>query len=431
MAYAKAIAAGSSPEQEHSFRCGSPVRIAICDNSGHAFTIQLSRELARRQHSVLHLHFAEFQSPKGPLLPRKDDPATLRIAPISIARPFAKHSLITRRFQEAEVGKRTWERIHAFAPDVVLGANLPIDALRQLLLGCRRTGRPFVLWLQDIYSIAIRQLLTKKYGVIGRALGAYYWRLEKNALAASAAVVVIADDFVSAIRDNFGLPTGNVHVIENWASLDEITPRPRTNDWAVQQQLTAREVVLYTGTLGMKHDPTLILRLAEALRDRPQGMIVITSEGPSADWLKKEAVARKLHNISVLPFQPFEIYADVLGSADVLIAILEAEAGRFSVPSKILSYLCAGRAIVLSAPPENLASRTLAKSGAGMAIRADDAEGFIAAVESLLADPERRALAGRNGRAYAERTFEIGAIADRFEAILTVAIQGKRPGVEH
>ena len=33
-------------------------------------------------------------------------------------------------------------------------------------------------------------------------------------------------------------------------------------------------------------------------------------------------------------------------------------------------------------------------------------------------DAEGRARAGRNGRAYAERTFEIRAIADRFEGIL-------------
>ena len=399
------------------------MRIAVCDNSGHPFQIQLSRELARRQHSVLHLHFAEFQTPKGPLSLRQDDPQALEIAPISLGRPFAKHSLITRRFQEIEVGKRTSQRIQQFAADVVLGANLPIDALNQLLRGCRRARRPFVLWLQDIYSIAIRQLLSKKYGPGGRALGAYYRGMERNALAASAAIVVIGDDFVSAIRENFGLATDNVHVIENWAPLDEITPRAKSNAWATQQQLTGKEVVLYTGTLGMKHDPALILQLASALRSRPQAIIVVTSEGPSADWLKKEAVARKLHNVRVLPFQPFEIYADVLGTADVLIAILQAEAGRFSVPSKILSYLCAGRPIVLSAPPENLASRTVARARAGAAIRADDAAGFVSAVQSFLTDPEKHAAAGRSGRAYAERTFEIGAIADRFETILMRAIQ--------
>ena len=55
----------------------------------------------------------------------------------------------------------------------------------------------------------------------------------------------------------------------------------------------------------------------------------------------------------------------MLASATVLIGILEEDAGVFSVPSKVLSYLCAGRPIVLCAPAENLASRTLLEAEAG------------------------------------------------------------------
>ena len=397
------------------------MRIAICDNSGHAFPIQLSRELARRQHQVLHLHFAEFQSPKGPLSRREEDPETLAVAPISLGKPFAKYSLVARRSQEIEVGKRTWKRINEFKPDVVLGGNLPLDALRQILRGCRRTNRPFVLWVQDIYSVAIRQVLTKRYGVIGRVLGSYYRRMEASALASSAAIVVIADDFVSAITSDFGLTADNVHVIENWAPLDEIVPREKTNAWAVEQHLVGREVVLYTGTLGMKHDPALILQLAEALQSRPNATVIVTSEGPSAEWLEAQARAKNSQNLRVLKYQSFEHYADVLGSADVLIAILQADAGRFSVPSKILSYLCAGRPIVLSAPAENLAFRIVNEAQAGMTIPAHDRDGFIAAVRSFLDDPNACARAGRHGRAYAERALGIKAIGDRFESILAAA----------
>lgn len=400
---------------------GTAVHIAICDNSGHAFPIQLSRELARRRHQVLHLHFAEFQSPKGPLSRRQEDPETLEIAPISLGKPFAKYSFVARRSQEIEVGKRTWKRINEFKPDVVLGGNLPLDALRQTLRGCLRADRPFVLWVQDIYSIAIRQVLTKRYGVIGGMLGSYYGHMEASALASSAAIVVIADDFVSVIRNDFGVAADNIHVIENWAPLDEIVPREKTNAWAVEQQLAGREVVLYTGTLGIKHDPALILQLAAALQSRPKTTVIVMSEGPSAEWLAAQVKASNLQNLRMLPYQSFDRYANVLGSADVLIAILEADAGRFSAPSKILSYLCAGRPIVLSAPPENLAFRIVNESQAGMSIPAHDRDGFIAAVRSFLDDPEARASAGRQGRAYAERAFDIKAIGDRFEGILAAA----------
>jgi colanic acid biosynthesis glycosyl transferase WcaI len=397
------------------------MRIAICDHSGHAFPLQLSRELARRQHAVLHLHFAEFQSPKGALALRNGDPATLEIAPVSLGRTFAKYSLIARPFQEIQVGHRSWQRIKRFEPDVVLGCNLPLHALWQVLRGCRRSSRPFVFWQQDIYSIAITRILTKKLGPIGRLLGAYYRRVEGRAVRASAAVVVIADDFLNAIRDDFGLSGDNVHVIENWAPVEEISARSKGNAWAVKQQVAGCDVVLYTGTLGMKHDPGRILQLAHALRARPNTVVVVTSEGPSAAWLQSQARAMQLQNLRVFPFQPFELYPEVLGSADVLIAILEPDAGQFSVPSKILSYLCAERAIVLSAPPENRAFRTIRDSQGGIAVPADNQDGFIAAVRSFLDDPDARGRAAISGRRYAERTFDIGRIGDCFESILLQA----------
>ena len=196
-----------------------------------------------------------FRVRKGALARRNGDPATLEIAPVSLGRTFAKYSLIARPFQEIQVGH---QRIRRFEPDVVLGCNLPLHALWQVLRGCLRSNRPFVFWQQDIYSTAITRILTKKLGTIGRVLGAYYRRIEGRAVRASAAVVVIADDFLNAIRNDFGFAGGNVHVIENWAPVEEIAPRSKGNSWAVKHQLASFDVVLYTGTLGMKHDPARI-----------------------------------------------------------------------------------------------------------------------------------------------------------------------------
>ena len=62
---------------------------------------------------------------------------------------------------------------------------------------------------------------------------------------------------------------------------------------------------------------------------------------------------------TLLPFQPYERLSEVFGSADVLVVLLEKSAGAFSVPSKTLSYLCAGRPVIGLMPAENLASQLL------------------------------------------------------------------------
>jgi glycosyltransferase involved in cell wall biosynthesis len=178
-------------------------------------------------------------------------------------------------------------------------------------------------------------------------------------------------------------------------------------------------VVLYAGTLGMKHDPELLAALAERLAAAaPDSRVVVVSQGAGADYLAEARRSRGLNGLVLLPFQPFEALPDVLASADVLAAVLEPEAGTFSVPSKVLTYLCAGRAVLLSVPPENLAARIVAREGAGRVVPPGHTEAFVEAAAALLADPAGRADAARAARAYAERTFDIEAIADRFEGIL-------------
>jgi len=394
------------------------LRIAITDYSGHAFPVQLSRELARRGHDVLHLHFADFLTPKGRLSVGSNDPWTLQIEGIKLDQPFAKYSFFRRRFQEIEIGKRIGNRIADFAPDVVVGCQLPLDALNQLVRRCGSDKWPFVFWQQDIYSTAISKILTKRLGLAGRLIGAFYRRVERRALKQSAAVVMIADDFLKALSATFGISRSNVHVIENWGPLAEIPRRSKCNAWSKRHGLENADVVLYSGTLGLKHDASKLLALAESLRSRPRSVVVVASEGLSADWLAAESKRRDLKNLLVLPFQPVESYPDVLASADVLVALLEADAGSFSVPSKVLSYLCAGRAIVLSAPSENLAFRIVQQSHAGRAVGCDESEAFIGAVRHLLDDEGARQRAAAFGRKYAETEFDILRIGSRFEKIL-------------
>ena len=80
------------------------MRIVVHDYSGHPFQVQLSRELARRGHNVLHLHFAGFQTPKAALVRRSDDPPTFAVEAIDLDRPFAKYRLVRRLLQERQLG---------------------------------------------------------------------------------------------------------------------------------------------------------------------------------------------------------------------------------------------------------------------------------------------------------------------------------------
>lgn len=403
------------------------MRIAVVDYSGHAFPVQLSRSLAGRGHQVLHSYFREFQSPHGKLEKAVGDSSDLTIDPVSLGKPFPKYSFFRRRFMEIEAGKAFAAKLDAFRPDVVLVGNCPLDCVLQIGKKTRKAGRKLIFWQQDIYSSAISRILGRKYGFAGRMIGAYYRHMEQRILSMSNATIVISQDFVECIRKELEMPTANVHVIENWAPLDDIPLRPKNNAWAIKHGLVDKKVVLYSGTIGLKHDPEQLLDLAERLKEEDaEARLVVISEGPFADWLAEKASNKGLDNICVLPFQPYAEFPDVLGSADLTIALLEKDAGTFSVPSKILSYLCAGRPIVLSAPPENLAARIITSCGAGDVVAPGDRAALISSVRALAGKSALRLKSGRNARIYAETTFNIGLITTRFEAIFQDTLSSQK-----
>jgi glycosyltransferase involved in cell wall biosynthesis len=395
------------------------MRILVHDYSGHPFQVQLSRELARRGHVVLHLHCSSFLTGKGSVERRDDDPQTFSVEAIDLGEPFQKYSARKRWPQERRYGRLCADRIERFGPDVVLSSNTPLFAQKILVARTRQIGARFVFWQQDVYSIAMQNIARRKLPVLGGLLGYVFVRMERTMLAKSDWVVPISEDFVPALR-RWGIDDSAIVVIENWAPLDELASA-RPTGWADEHGLAGRTLLLYSGTLGLKHNPSVLLELARRLGDRDDARVVVISEGLGAEWLRTENEADPTPGLVLLPFQSYEVLPEVMASAAVLLAILEPEAGVFSVPSKVLSYHCAARPILAAIPSENLAARIIERNGSGVVVDPGDDEAFIGAATALLDDAERRRSMGERARDYAEAAFDITTIAARFERILTAA----------
>ena len=207
---------------------------------------------------MLHLHFSQLETPKGAVAWREGDPETLAIEGVTLDKPHDKYSLVKRRFQDRAYGRAVAERIMRNPPDVVISSNTPIDAQRVIIEACWKHDVPFVFWLQDLFGLLIEKILAKKLPVIGLLAGRYYRRLEQKLVRSSHAVVCASDDFSPIVRE-FGVEARRIHVIENWAPLDEITPMDMDNDWARSHDLAGKKIVMYSGTLGLKHNPELLL----------------------------------------------------------------------------------------------------------------------------------------------------------------------------
>jgi colanic acid biosynthesis glycosyl transferase WcaI len=339
---------------------------------------------------------------------------------------FAKYRYVRRTRQELRYGTRLVKLLRRERPDVYLSCNEPLLAKAVVGVWCWASGQPWIYWLQDLYSVGMRRESVRLLGRAGDLLGRCFESLERFLIRKADGVVLISPTFGDWLTEH-RIHRRDVALIPNWAPLDELPYHEEDQGWFTRIGIpSGAPVVLYSGTLGRKHDAGLLAAAAAALSESDGHMVVI-SEGPGADELRKEAAAHP--NLHVLPFQPWEEMPAILASATVLVAILAPDASVYSVPSKVLTYLCTGRPIVAAMAPDNLAAQYIKQAGAGEVTAADDPQSFVAAVLGVIADPRRGAEAGRRARAFAESTFDVEPIAAEFECLLRGASEaGGRRG---
>jgi colanic acid biosynthesis glycosyl transferase WcaI len=394
------------------------MHVLVHDYAGHPFQMELSRKLAHLGVKVSHIWFAADQGPKGNFDRRDTDPDCLAFVPLGQGIVYSKTNFLRRRAGDLAYGRAVAHWIKTHKPDCIISGNTPTEAQELILRQARGQGVPFVYWCQDFYSIAASRLLEKKLPVIGKIIGAYYRHLERRQMRQSSQILLITDSFCKQ-TDAWSIPRDKISIIPNWGALDEVTPMQRDTEWAKQKNLPNGARFIYTGTLALKHNPMLLEALAYSLKS--DEAVVMVATGIGADQLTSRVANGSISRLISLPLQPFQFFGEVLASGDVLLAVIEREAGDFSVPSKVLNYLCAERPIVLAAPRTNLAAQIILETGAGAVVEPEDTEGFVREAKRFAMDKPAARSAGKAGREYAERTFNLDLIAEKFLQLITEA----------
>ena len=384
--------------------------VFIHDYAGHPFQVDLSLSLAKSGHKVFHVYFAGDAGPKGNM--SNELHVNLNFLAIG-SKNYSKTNFIKRRFDDLKYGKQVADKIFKIKPDIVISGNTPTEAQNIIVNRCMKSNIKFVYWIQDFYSIAASMILKRKIPFIGDIVGLYYKYLDKKNLNDANSIIIITDLFKKQL-EKWKIDMSKVITIPNWGSLSEISISEKNNDWSKLNLLNKNNYnVIYSGTMALKHDPNIILNAAKSHQDID---FTIVGFGVGIDYIKDNS--SDIENINILPIQPFSDLSNVLASADILVAVIEEDAGQFSVPSKILNYMCAGKPIVLSAPQSNLATKIINDANAGICVMSNDYTGFNEAITKIKNNREMSTDFSNNSRKYAENNFNIKIITQKFEDLI-------------
>ena len=276
-------------------------------------------------------------------------------------------------------------------------------------------GARVLVNVQDIHpDLAIESGILKNPVGIGFAKA-----LEKWVYGLADRIAVISDGFARNLREK-GVPAGKVEVLPNWVDTDFLKPGPKDNPVSRRHGLHDKFVVMYSGTISISSNRALerVLETAKLLAGDPDIIFVIVGEGLKKEALRKKAASLGLRNAAFLPFQPYRDLPDLLASADVLLVPLDKEKSQLSVPSKLYTFMAAGRPILGLADPDSEVAILLREKECGLAVPPDGEAAVAEAVRMLERSPERRRLLGANAREHVVRQFAKDKILASYDKLL-------------
>jgi len=387
-------------------------RIAIHDFGGHPFTLQLAGALATRGYTVAYFFTSANDAPN---IGQMKGMESVELIDIPFEK-FQKRNFVKRKFEEMAYGKVASSALAKWNPHVLISNTTPVDSQITISRWAKKNSVRHIFWFQDIVAHAAKDILTKKLGFVGGLIAADLAHTEKRIAQMADFVINISELFKEQCL-TWGIPQEKQMIQPNWPVIEELPVRPKVNNWSTKNNLDDKFVFLYSGTLGFKERPELMLQLAEKFVDNSNVRIVIVSSSIDVKWVKEQKDEKQLDNLTIFPFQPFKDLPDVMATADVLVTVQAAHAGEFCVPSKVLSYLCAGRAQLLAINEDNEAAQMVLGSNSGIVVAPDDDVSFVAAAEDLL-NATDMSDKGEGARAFAEKSFDVSTIVERFEEVI-------------
>jgi colanic acid biosynthesis glycosyl transferase WcaI len=265
--------------------------------------------------------------------------------------------------------------------DVVYSHTTPLAGPVMTWLACRLKGMTFLYGIYDLYPEAAAEV-----GVVRRGLAYRFFRgLDTWVCRRAHSIPTLGPGIQEALVAR-GIPREKIPIIPFWIDAAKVRPLDRDNPWRREHGIALDKfIVLYAGTMGHVSGAAMMAEVAAKLRDVPNLLFLFVGEGVAKDQTLRRCEELGLTNTLFLPFQPQERLGEVLSSADIGVVTLRPGASRNSLPSKVLGYLAAGRAVVASVDDNSDTAECIRQGNCGRVAPAQDAEAMAETIQKMMA----------------------------------------------
>jgi colanic acid biosynthesis glycosyl transferase WcaI len=184
-------------------------------------------------------------------------------------------------------------------------------------------------------------------------------------------------------------------------------------------------LVVHCGNMGIKQGLEVILGAADLSRWDRSLRYLIVGDGAARERLQGEVKSLMLQNVQILPLLPAEEFKELLRISDVSLVTQQKCVADIVFPSKVITLMASGRAIVASVSYTSEVARVLNEAKAGLVVPAEDPAALLAAVVALRDNYALREEIAQNARQFARNNWNGQVILSSMEAKLSLLMKGR------
>lgn len=170
----------------------------------------------------------------------------------------------------------------------------------------------------------------------------------------------------------------DIAIIQNWASLEEVEPTPRSeNEILREYDLLGKFVFLYAGNMGHPQDLESIVACAEKLKSNEKFHFLFLGSGVKRKWLAREIIIKQLNNVTLLAPRPRNEQKIFLNACDVGLVPLVKKMCGVAMPSRTYNLLAAGKPILALTEENSELARVIKEDKVGWFVPPSEPEKLL------------------------------------------------------
>lgn len=299
-------------------------------------------------------------------------------------------------------------------PDVLLVVSPPLGLTATAILLSRLWSIPYVFDVEDLQPDSASDL-----GMLPKWAVKLLYKVENAAYRHARLVTTLTPSMRQKIVDK-GFAEDKVALLEPRMNDSFIDLPPEEGDQFRQRyDLGEKFLVTHSGNMGVKQNLDVILDTAALSRADESMLFLCVGDGSDCERIKRRAAELDLGNVRFLPLLDEKDFRGLMAASNICLVTQQQSVSEVAFPSKIVTYLAAGRPMIASVNPGCEVARITRESGAGRVVEAGNPRALLEAICALRSDDLRKA--GENARAYACARWSADRVLGNLERSLTAA----------